>query len=332
MSINKNGDNTMYARILAALVATVMSGLIFTAHAQEFPTKPLKMVIPFPPGGAGDITTRILADTMSKGLGQPVIVDNRPGAGAVTGYEFVARAPADGYTILVVFPSFVINPAIRTGLSYDPIKDFQPIGQSMWLPMAIVVGMNVPATSLKELIALARSKPGEIAYGTPGVGTTHHVATEMFRLAVGINIFHAPYAGGVPALTALAGGHLPMAVTNVTEAAPFAKSGRARVLAVTSAERAATLPDVPTLKELGYPELVASNWSGLVVPKGTPPAVITRLNAELVRALSNQDVQDKFKANDMFPLPGTPQQFAQLLQSEAIRFAKVAKEAGVKAN
>ncbi len=149
MSINKNGDNTMYARILAALVATVMSGLIFTAHAQEFPNKPLKMVIPFPPGGAGDITTRILADTMSKGLGQPVIVDNRPGAGAVTGYEFVARAPADGYTILVVFPSFVINPAIRTGLSYDPIKDFQPIGQSMWLPMAIVVGMNVPAPHSK---------------------------------------------------------------------------------------------------------------------------------------------------------------------------------------
>ena len=317
----------MYARIFAALVATVMSGLIFTAQAQEFPTKPLKMVIPFPPGGAGDITTRILADTMSKGLGQPVIVDNRPGAGAVTGYEFVARSPGDGYTILVVFPSFVINPAIRKGLSYDPIKDFEAIGQAMWLPMAITVGLNVPATSLKELIALARAKPGEIAYGTPGVGTTHHVATEMLRLAVGINIFHAPYAGGVPALTAVTGGHLPMAVTNVTEAAPFAKSGRVRVLAVTSA-----LPEVPTLRELGYPELEATNWSGLVVPKGTPPAVIARLNAELVRALNNKDLQEKFKANDMFPLPGTPQQFATFIQAEALRFGKVAKEAGVKAD
>ena len=322
----------MYARILMALVATVMSGLIHTAQAQDFPTKPLKMVIPFPPGGVGDITTRILADTMAKGLGQPVIVDNRPGAGAVTGYEFAARAAGDGYTILVVFPSFVINPAIRTGLSYDPIKDFESVGQAMWLPMAIAVGINVPANSLKELIALARAKPGEIAYGTPGVGTTHHVATEMLRLAVGINIFHAPYAGGVPALTAVAGGHLPMAVTNVTEVAPFAKSGKVRVLAVTSAERAAALPEVPTLRELGYPELEATNWSGLVVPKGTPSAVIARLNAELVRALGNQEVQEKFTANGMFPLPGTPQQFAQLIKAEALRFAKVAKEAGVKAD
>ena len=321
----------MRTRRLTGLILATIVTLSGAIQAQDFPSKPLRMVIPFPPGGAGDITTRILADTMSKGLGQPVIVDNKPGAGAVTGYEFVARAPADGYTILVVFPSFVINPAIRTGLSYDPAKNFQAVGQAMWLPMAITVGLEVPATTLKELIALARAKPGELAYGTPGVGTTHHVVAEMFRLAVGINIFHAPYAGGVPALTAAVGGHLPVAVTNVTEAAPFAKIGKVRVLVVTSAERAAALPDVPTLRELGYPELEATNWSGLVVPKGTPPAVITRLNAELVHALNNAAVQEKFQANGMFPSPGTPEQFAAKLESEATRFAKVAKEAGVKA-
>lgn len=320
----------MSARILVAAIVAVATGLIGTVQAQSFPSKAVRIVLPFPPGGAGDITSRILAENMAKGLGQPVIVDNRPGAGAVIGYELVARAPGDGHTILVVFPSFVINPAIRRGLSYDPIKDFKAVGQTMWLPMAIAVNPSVPARSLQELIALARAKPGEIAYGTPGAGTIQHVVGEMFRLAVNINILHAPYQGGAPALTAVAGGHIPMVVSNVTEIAPFAKSGKVRPLVVTTPERAEALPDVPTLRESGYPELEATNWSGLVVPSATPPSAIARLNAELVRALRNAEVQEKFKAQGMFPSSGTPEQFATLLQSEATKYARVVREAGVK--
>ena len=299
------------------------------AEAQPFPTKPVRVVVPFPPGGAGDIMARVLAESMAKGLGQPVIVENRPGAGAVIGYEMVARAPADGYTMLVVFPSFVVNASARN-VAYDPIKDFKAVGQAISLPMAISVNPTVPAKSLQELIALARAKPGEMAYGTPGAGTTHHDFTEMLKLAANINITHAPYQGAAPAVTAAMGGHIPIFVGNVTEIAPHANSGKIRALVVTTAERAEALPDVPTLREAGYPELEATNWAGLVVPGATPAAVIVRLNAELQRALRSPEVQEKLKAQGMFPTPGTAEEFAALLRSEFARYAKVIKEAGIK--
>lgn len=319
----------MSARILVVAIVAAATGLVGTVQAQSFPSKLVRIVVPFPPGGVGDITSRILAANMAKGLGQSVIVDNRPGAGAVIGYELVARAPGDGHTILVVFPSFVINPAIRRNLAYDPIKDFKAIGQTVWSPMAIAVNPSVPAKSLKELIALARAKPSEIVYGTPGAGTIQHVVGEMFRLAANIKIVHVPYQG-VASVTALAGGHISMVVSNVAVIAPFVKNGKVRPLVVTTPERAEALPDVPTFRESGYPALEATNWSGLVVPSATPPSVIARLNAELARALSNAEVQEKLKAQDLFPSPGTPDQFAALLQSEATRYARVAREAGVK--
>lgn len=320
----------MSINIILTLFLTSVLGLVNVAQANNFPTKPLRIILPFPPGGAGDITTRILAQNMSKGMGQPVIVENRPGAGAVIGYEAGARAIPDGYTMLMVFPSFVINPSIRTGLSYDPIKDFSPVGQALWLPMAVAVNPSVPVASLPELIALARAKPGEISYGTSGTGTIHHVFGEMLKLATNINIVHVPYQGGVPAVTSTAGGHVTAAITNLTEIAPFAISGKVRAIVVTSPERVAALPDVPTVREAGYPQLEATNWGGLVVPKGTPPAIIARLNAELVRALNEPEVIEKFKASGMFPLPTTPEQFSKLLVSETSRFAKVVKDAGIK--
>ncbi len=319
----------MSAHVLVAAIVVVATGLAGAVQAQSFPSKLVRIVVPFPPGGVGDITSRILAASMAKGLGQSVIVDNRPGAGAVIGYELVARAPGDGYTVLVVFPSFVINPAIRRGLSYDPIKDFKAVGQTVWSAMAVAVNPSVPAKSLKELIALARARPGEITYGTPGAGTIQHVVGEMLRLAANINIVHVPYQGAASA-TALAGGHISMVVSNVAVIVPFARSGKLRPLVVTTAERAETLPDVPTLRESGYPALEATNWAGLVVPSATPLSVIARLNAELVRTLSNAEVQEKLKAQDLFPSPGTPDQFAALLQAEATRYARVAREAGVK--
>jgi tripartite-type tricarboxylate transporter receptor subunit TctC len=321
----------MNPRIATALLIS-LAGFASAVHAQTFPSKSLHIIVPFPPGGAADITSRVLGERMAKGLGQSVIVDNRPGAGAVIGYELGARAPGDGHTLLVVFPSFVINPAVRQGLKFYPLKDFKAVGQTISVPMVFAVNPSVPAKSLQELIALARAKPGEIAYGTPGAGTTHHVIGEMFRLAANINIVHAPFQGGAPAMTAAAGGHIPMVVSNVNEIAPFAKSGKIRPLAVTTRERAEVLPDVPTVREAGYAEVESTNWSGLVVPAATPSSAIARLNAELVRALRNAEVQEKFKTYGMSPAPGTPEEFGALLQSESARYAKVVREAGIKAD
>jgi tripartite-type tricarboxylate transporter receptor subunit TctC len=314
----------------ARLAVAVVTLAAVAAHAQSFPSKPVRIIVPFPPGGAADITSRVLAEHMRQGLGQPIIIENRPGGGAVIGYELAARA-SDGHTMLVVFPSFVINPSFRR-VAYDPIRDFKAVGQASSLPMAIAVSLSVPAKSLGELIALARAKPGTLAYGTPGIGTTHHVWGEMFRLAAGINIAHAPYQGGGPAITAAAGGHLPMVIGNVTEIGPSAKSGKVRAIVVTTGERDPGLPDVPSIREAGYSVLEATNWSGYVVPAATPPAAVARLSAELVRALRSAEVEEKFKAQGMSPTPGTPEQFAAFLQSEQARYAQVVREAGVKAD
>jgi tripartite-type tricarboxylate transporter receptor subunit TctC len=261
-----------------------------------------------------------------------VITENRPGAGAVIGYELGARAAGDGHTLLVTFPSFVINPSVKPNLKYDPLKDFRAVGQTISVPMVFAVNPSVPAKTLAELVALARAKPGEIAYGTPGAGTTHHVIGEMFRLAANINIVHAPFQGGGPAIAAAAGGHIPMVLANVSEVVPFAKNGKMRPLAVTTAERADVFPEVPTLREAGYPEAESTNWSGLVVPAATPAPVVARLNDELVRALRSAEVVEKFKTFGMSAAPGTPEQFDVLLRSEAVRYAKTVREAGIKAD
>ena len=323
----------MKARFLAAgLFVLAVAAWAGMASAQTFPSKSIRIVVPFPPGGAADLTSRILAEHLGRGLGQSVVVDNRPGGSTIIGGEIVARSAPDGHTLFVVFPSFVINRAVRSKMPFDPLKDFTAVGQTISVPMLIAVHPSVPANSLQELIALARAKPGTLAYGTPGVATTHHVVGEMFRLAAKIDIVHAPFQGGGPSLVAVTGGHIPMVYANANEVAPAAKAGKLRALVVTSRERIDLLPAVPTMREAGFPELEASNWSGIVAPAATPPSVIARLNAELVRALQTADVQDRFKTYGMSPAPGTPEEFGAFLNSEAARYAKVAREAGVKAD
>jgi tripartite-type tricarboxylate transporter receptor subunit TctC len=300
-------------------------------QAQNFPSRPLRIVVPFPPGGAADLTGRILAEQMGKGLGQTVVVENRPGGSTIIGSEVVARAPADGYTLLVVFPSFIVNPAMRPQMPFDPLKDFKAVGQTLAVPMAIAVGPSITAKSLEELIALARSKPGELSYGTPGIGTTHHIMGEMLKLAAKINMSHTPFQGAAPALTAVAGNHISMIYGNATEIAPSVKSGKMRAVVTTGAERVDVLPDVPTMRESGFPELEATNWAGMVVAAATPPAIIARLNAELVRALRSPETQEKFKSFGIVPVPSTAAQFDAFLQSESVRYGRVVREAGIKA-
>src|SRR5258706_3158276 len=244
-----------------ALIAALTIGLVCAGSAlgQGFPSKAVRIVVPFPAGGSFDITSRILAQRMGPALGQNVVVENRPGGGTVIATDYVARLPADGYTLLVVGPSFVINPALRSKLPFDPAKDFKAVSQTIALPMAIAVTPSLPVKSLKDLIDLAHSRPGEIAYGTSGPGTSHHLIAEQFGLLTKSRFVHTPYQGGAPAAVATVGGHSPMLLVNVAEMVPYIKSGKLRLLAVTSPERDDLAPNVPTMRESGFPELEAAN-------------------------------------------------------------------------
>lgn len=319
-------------RLAACTAAAFLAFAVpFAAHAQAFPSKPLRLVVPFPPGGAADLSGRLLAEMMSRSLGQPMVVENRPGGSTIIGAEVVFRAPADGHTLLVVFPSFIVNPLLRSNMPFDPLKDFRAVGQTLAVPMVIAAHPSVPANNLKELIALARAKPGELSYGTPGLGTTHHVMGELLKLTTKINLTHAPFQGGGPSLAAVTGGHIQLVYGNANEVAPSAKSGKVKPIVVTSRERADVLPDTPTMRESGFPELEATNWSGLVVSAATPAAMIARLNKDLNAALAMPEVQAKFKGFGMVPTPSTPEQFQAFLQSETALYGRVVKEAGVKA-
>lgn len=320
----------MIKRILALALAA--AALQFgVSQAQTFPSKPLRLIVPFPPGGAADLSGRLLADHLAKSLGQSVIIENRPGGSTIIGGEIVFRSPPDGHTILIVFPSFIVNPLLRSNMPFNPLTDFKAIGQTLAVPMVIAAHPSVPASNLKELIALARAKPGELSYGTPGLGTTHHVMGELLKLTTKIDITHAPFQGGGPAMAAVTGGHIQLVYGNANEVGPSAKAGKVKPIVVTSSERAEVLPDTPTMRESGFPELEATNWSGWMVPAATPAAVIARLNKDLNAALATPEVKEKFRAFGMIPSPSTPEQFQAFLQAESARYGRTVKEAGVKA-
>ncbi len=320
----------MFKRILAiALAAAVLQAGV--SQAQTFPSKPLRLIVPFPPGGAADLSGRLLAEHLTKSLGQPLVVENRPGGSTIIGGEIVFRSPPDGHTILIIFPSFIVNPLLRSNMPFNPLTDFRAIGQTLAVPMVIAAHPSVPASNLKELIGLARAKPGELSYGTPGLGTTHHVMGELLKLTTKINITHAPFQGGGPAMAAVTGGHIQLVYGNANEVAPSAKAGKVKPIVVTSSERAEVLPDTPTMRESGFPELEATNWSGWMVPAATPAAVIARLNKDLNAALATAEVKEKFRTFGMIPSPSTPEQFQAFLQAESARYGRTVKEAGVKA-
>lgn len=320
----------MFIRSARLILLAVVAGLAGTVQAQNFPVRALRIIVPFPPGGASDATSRIIAEKITKPLGQPVLVENRPGAGAVIGYELGARAAPDGHTITIVFPSFVVNPSVRK-VNYDPMRDFRAVTQALETPMVYAVHPNVPVKTFKELIALARARPGELQYGTPGIATSHHVLTELVAQTLKVKFTHVPYAGSGPAMIALLGGHIPMMAGNVIEIAPHVASGKTRAIVVSTATRAEQLPGVPTFREVGHPELEAPNWAGFVVPAATPTAVVARLNSEIVSALRAPDVQQKLRAQGITPVPTTPEQFTAMLESERARYSKVVREANIRA-
>ena len=301
-----------------------------TVHAQAFPSKPVRLVVPFPAGGALDTIARNLAPPLSRAFGHNVIVDNRPGGGTVIATEMVARSPADGHTLLLMANSFTINPAVRSKLPYDALKDFAGVSRLATVPVIFSVHPSVPVKTFKELIALARARPGELTYATPGSGTNQHLIGEMLKSMARIDINHVPYQGGAPATMAVMGGHTSVLIINVTESGPHIQAGKLRALAVTSLERSADFKEVPTVAESGFPGFEAITWFGAVAPAATPRQAINRLNADIVRALQLPDVRNNLFKLGLSAAGTSAEEFDAFIRSELLRNEKVARASNLR--
>jgi tripartite-type tricarboxylate transporter receptor subunit TctC len=307
--------------VLLAAIAT-------SAFAQAYPTKPAKVIVPYPPGGPTDIVARVVSQKLSDQMGQPFIVENRPGAGGNIGAEAVAKSPADGYTLLVATTAHAINPSLFKSLGYNLTKDFAPVSQLTSGPLVIVANPALPAKNVKELIAIGRSKPGSLNYASSGNGQSTHLSAELFATMAGIKMNHIPYKGSAPALTDVMGGQASLMFDTMLSAMPHVKNGKLRALAVTSAARSPAAPDVPTVAESGLPGYEAIAWNGMLVPAGTPAEVVGKLNAELRKALDAPDVKDRFSAQGFGAAWNTREAFAKFIQSELDKWAKVVKVSG----
>jgi tripartite-type tricarboxylate transporter receptor subunit TctC len=314
-------------RLLAALSLAACA----LAHAQPYPSRPVRIVVPFPPGGPTDIVARLVSQKMTEGLKQPVVVENRAGAGGVLGTEFVAKAPADGYTLLMgTIGGLAVSMSLLPDRGYDTLRDFAPITQAVNVTSILVTHPSVPVKSVQELLALARLHPGKLNYGSSGGGTVTHLAGELLKLMGGVNIIHVPYKGGAPALTAILSGEVDLTYENSLIIVPHIKSGKVRALGVTGAQRSKLLPDLPSVAE-ALPGYGASGWYGLVAPAATPKDVLARLNAEAVKALRSPDVADKLSGQGAEPAPGSPGDFAAFIRAEIDKWSKVVKAANMKA-
>lgn len=302
-----------------------------TAVAQTWPDRPIRIVVPFPAGaGVLDIMARLLAAHLGPAFGQPIVIDNRPGAGGTIGADVVAKAPADGYTMLMGNPSLVVNPFLLAKMPYDPMTDFIPLTLVNTAPLLLVAHPSVPANSVAELIALAKSRPGQLNYGSGGVGSTPFLATELFRSMANIDVTHVPYRGGAPALADLVGGQLSFMIENMPGTLPFVKSGKLKALGVTTDHRAALAPDIPTIAESGLPGYEVVGWNGLFLVKDTPPAIAGKLYDEVAKALRSADVKDQMAALGAEPGGNTPAEFTAFVRAESVRWGKIIQDKGIK--
>jgi len=314
---------------LALGVAFALS-LALDAAAQSYPAKSIRLIVPFPPGGSADILARAIGQKAGEGLGQSLVVENRPGAGTAIGAEALAKSAPDGYAIMIgTVSSHAINPALNPKLPFDPVKDFTPVSLVASIPFAMIVHPSVPAKTVQEFVALARAKPGTLNYSSAGSGTSNHLAGELLRSMTGIDIVHVPYKGSAPALNDLIAGQVSLMFDLVLTAAPHVKSGAVRGLAVTGAQRSSALPELPTVAE-SIPGYEVSAWFGIFAPAGVPQPVVQRLNAEFVKALQQPDLRQRLASQGAEPLTNTPDEFAAYLRAEIDKWAKVVKAAGMK--
>ena len=314
-----------------AFAFIVLCGSFDFAGADDYPTRPITLIVPFPPGGSTTVMARNVADKMSATLGQPVVVENRGGAGGTIGTRSVAKAAPDGYTILLSYTAtMAIAPSMNVNAGYDPRKDFVPIGMIGFAPNVLVVHPSLPVRSVAELIAYAKATPAPVQYGSPGVGTVNHLAGEYLASETGLKLQHVPYKGNGPAMGDLLGGHIPMMFVPIPVALGNVKAGTLRGLAITTAKRSGLLPDLPTLAESGVPGFDVALRYGLMAPTGTPPAVIARLNRELNAALATEDVKQRLATEGAEALPGTPEAYAADVDADEKRWSGLVKKLGIK--
>jgi tripartite-type tricarboxylate transporter receptor subunit TctC len=312
---------------LAVLLAAVATG----ACAQGYPTKPIRIVVPFPAGGATDLLARAAAQKLTDAWGQPVVVDNRPGAGGNIGSELVAKAAPDGYTLeMGTVGTHAINASLYAKMPYDHVKDFAPVILVASVPNVLVVNPAVPVNSVQELIAYAKANPGKLNFASSGSGTSIHLSGELFKVMAGVQMAHIPYKGSAPALQDLIGGQVQLMFDNLPPSLPQIKGGKLRALAVTSAVRAPALPDVPTVAEAGLPGFEASSWFGILAPAGTPPDIIAKLNAEIAKWLASPEAKEKMLALGANAAGGSPEDFAKHIATETVKWQKVVKASGAK--
>ncbi len=318
-------------KINCILISAALSAMTVPAQAQTaYPTRPVRLIVPSSPGGGTDISARILAPQLTQFLGQQVVVENRPGAGTMIGGEAVARAAPDGYTLLMGISTLAINPAMYKKVSYDALKDLAPISQAVSLSNVLVIHPSLPSRNLKEFIAFARTRPGQINFASAGVGTSPHLSMELFLVMAKLKMLHVPYKGSGPGVSDLIAGHVPVMMPNMLSAQPHIKSGRLRALGVTGAKRAPGADDIPTIAEAGLPGYEAVQWYGVLAPAATPRDIITKLHAGVVRALQNPDVRQRLLHDGAEPVGSSPEEFATYIRSETEKWAKVIKAAGIK--
>jgi len=305
--------------------------LAAAAVAQPFPSRPVRMIVPQSAGGSTDVIARVVAQKMAEGLGQAVIVDNRPGAGSLNGIEIVVNSVPDGYTLLTVAASFTINPAIHRKLPFDPVRDFTPISQLATLPHILIVHPSVPVNSVKDLIALARGKPGQLNYATSGIATSTHMAAELFMYMTKTSMVNVPYKGGAPAMVGMLSGQCQLNFATISTAIPHIRTGKLRGLAVSTAKRSVAAPEFPTVAEAGVPGYEHGSWVGLLATAKVPQTVIARLNAEAVKAAQTPDVKTALLRDGLEATGTTPAEYATIIKTEIAKWQKVAKAAGITA-
>jgi tripartite-type tricarboxylate transporter receptor subunit TctC len=325
-----SASNKSSARITAGVALAASLAWANAAGAQQYPNRPIRVIIPQSAGGSTDLAVRAVMQRLGDVLGQPVVLDNRPGAGSLIGTDLVAKAAPDGYTLLGVASSFSINPSLHARLPFDPVRDFAPISRLCALPHILVVHPAVPVKSVKELIALAKAKPGQLNVATSGISTSTHMAAELFMYMTGTKMVPVPYKGGAPGNIALVSGEVQLYFATISTALPHIRAGKLRALAVTTRKRTAAAPEFPTIAEAGLPGYEHASWVGMLAPAGTPPAVIARLNGEIARIVQLPEVKEFFLRDGLEPEGDTAKEFTANIRNEVAKWIKVVKAAGIK--
>jgi tripartite-type tricarboxylate transporter receptor subunit TctC len=329
IGLHKEERMTGAIRLVAMALVMGLAGPVAGLAADRYPAKPIRIVVPFTPGGSNDLIGRVVAQKLNEAWGQPVIIDNRPGAGSTIGIELVVRATPDGYTLLTTSGGIAINVSLYR-LPFNPVTDLAPVALLAQMPYLLAVNPSVPARSTKDIISLAKAQPGKLVFASSGAGTSSHLTMELFKSAAKIDMLHVPYKGGGPAVNAVVSGEVQMIFNVITGTLPQARAGRIRALAVSSAKRAEVAPELPTVAESGLPGFEAIAWYNMFAPAGTPRRIVEQINAEVNRMLQQADTRERFLALGVTPLSGTPEALGKYLKSEVARWAKVIKEAGIK--